>query len=191
MARNLPTPAALTLEVLGINRLWPDNPVNRNYRCRWIDPVTAALVDQPAGAFLMFPRSVWNLLGGFDERFGPVWFEDVDFCARIKAAGFSVFYDPEAVARHTGSHSVDGLSLEKRERYWYGNLLEYAAKHYRSVAFRTVCIAVVVGSLIRGLRGIPREGLKAPGVYGGIARLATGRFFRSREDISRSVPGRP
>ena len=33
MARNLPTPTTLIFEVLGINRLWPRNPVNWHYRC--------------------------------------------------------------------------------------------------------------------------------------------------------------
>src|SRR5437667_6354242 len=31
--RNLPTPMALALEVLLINRLWPTNPANWHYRC--------------------------------------------------------------------------------------------------------------------------------------------------------------
>ena len=99
--------------------------------------MTVARVDQPAGAFLMFSRIAWESVGGFDERFWPLWFEDVDFCARIKSAGFCTYYDPEGVAKHAGSHSIRALPLENRERYWYGSLLEYAEKHYRSSAFRT------------------------------------------------------
>jgi hypothetical protein len=49
----------------------------------------AAFVEQPAGAFFMFRRSAWLELGGFDENFWPVWFEDVDFCARLRSAGYS------------------------------------------------------------------------------------------------------
>jgi len=56
--------------------------------------MTLAHVDQPAGAFFMFRRSAWQQLGGFDERFWPVWFEDVDFCARLTAAGYSVALIP-------------------------------------------------------------------------------------------------
>src|SRR3954464_4044021 len=48
MARNLPTPAALIFEVLGINRLWPSNPVNWQYRCLGMDPMTPGPVEQPA-----------------------------------------------------------------------------------------------------------------------------------------------
>jgi hypothetical protein len=76
--RRLPTPAALAFEVLGLNRIWRRNPVNRRYRCLDLDLDTPADVEQPAGAFLMIRRDVWQELGGFDEQFHPVWFEDVD-----------------------------------------------------------------------------------------------------------------
>jgi N-acetylglucosaminyl-diphospho-decaprenol L-rhamnosyltransferase len=179
MARNLPSPAALTYEVLGINRIWPANPVNWNYRCLGLDHMTASLVDQPAGAFLMFSRAAWTNVGGFDERFFPIWFEDVDFCARLKAAGYLNYYTPAGIASHTGAHSIDHLRLENRERYWYGSLLEYAAKHYKPVAFKTTCVAVAFGAAFRAVRGFPHYKLKALEVYGGIVLLALSRAFQS------------
>ncbi len=180
MARNLPVPAALIFEILGINRIWPRNPVNWLYRCLGLDPVTPALVEQPAGAFLMFPRRVWEQLGGFDERFWPVWFEDVDFCARIRQAGFLVRYNPNAAAIHTGAHAVAGLSLEIRQRYWYGSLLEYVAKHYPPLTYRLVCGAVALGAICRAVAGWPRIGFKAVAVYGAVCRLALGQMITGR-----------
>jgi N-acetylglucosaminyl-diphospho-decaprenol L-rhamnosyltransferase len=179
MARNLPTPTALVFEVLGINRLWPRNPVNWHYRCLGVDPKAVSRVDQPAGAFLMFSRVAWETVGGFDERFRPIWFEDVDFCAAIKSAGYCTYYHPLGVAKHSGSHAIRPLALENRERYWYGSLLEYAAKHYRLSAFRTTCVAVAVGAVFRALWGFPRSRLKAFAVYGGIVGLALSRVFRT------------
>lgn len=181
MARNLPTPLTLIFEILGINRLYPGNSVNWHYRCRGCDPMTAAFIEQPAGAFLMFPRSVWSRVGGFDEQFHPLWFEDTDFCAKVKAAGLNAYYEPMAVAKHIGSHSIRALSLENRERYWYGSLLEYAAKHYRSGPFRAICAAVVTGSIFRIPREIPRVGVRSFTLYGRIAGLALSRFFRLRK----------
>src|SRR5580658_545651 len=191
MARSLPTPAALVFEVLGVNRIWPGNPVNWHYRCLGLDPMgseskNVSLVDQPAGAFLMFSRAVWETVGGFDERFRPIWFEDVDFCARLKTAGFRIFYHPSAVALHTGSHSIAPLPLENRERYWYGSLLKYAAKHYRSPAFRTVCLAVVAGAFFRAFLGFPRYRWRSFAVYGGIVGLALSRAFDRRRNIRAS-----
>lgn len=180
MARNLPTPAALILEVLGINRIWPENPVNWHYRCLGLDPMSVSRVEQPAGAFLLFSRAVWEKVGGFDERFWPIWFEDVDFCQRIKSAGFRVYYHPSGIATHTGGHSIGGLLLENRERYWYRSLLGYAAKHFSFPAFRTTCVAVAVGAVFRAVSGFPRNGYRALAVYSGIVRLALGRAFASR-----------
>lgn len=187
MARNLPTPGTLMFEVLGINRFWPRNPLNWHYRCLALGPMSTAQVDQPAGAFLMFSRTAWETVGGFDERFWPVWFEDVDFCARLKSAGFRTYYDPQGVAKHSGSHSVRTLPLENRERYWYGSLLGYAEKHYRSSAFRGVCGAVAGGALFRALAAFPRVGLKAFAVYGGVIGLAFDRLFKSRGGVRASV----
>jgi N-acetylglucosaminyl-diphospho-decaprenol L-rhamnosyltransferase len=189
MARNLPTPAALIFELLGINRLWPRNRVNWHYRCLGLNPSAAADVEQPAGAFLMFSRSAYEKVGGFDERFYPVWFEDVDFCAQLKEAGYRVRYTPEAVANHTGGHSIDTLPMEIRQRYWYGSLLEYAAKRYSPLAFRAVCFAVALGAGLRAvpalLRTIAGSGEVARGVnvvvvYGSVARIAFRRLFRKK-----------
>jgi N-acetylglucosaminyl-diphospho-decaprenol L-rhamnosyltransferase len=186
MARHLPTPAALVLEVLGVNRLWPRNPANWHYRCLGLDLMSPALVDQPAGAFLMFSRAVWEKLGGWDEQFRPIWFEDVDFCARLKSAGYCVYWHPAAVAKHSGSHSIDGLNMAKREQYWYGSLLRYAAKHHRSAAFRTICAAVVLGAVGRAVRGFPRNGFRIFAVYGSIVSLALAGLLARRKHSGES-----
>ncbi len=180
MARNLPTPASLIFEVLGVNHLWPSNPANWHYRCFALDHMTVAEVDQPAGAFLMFPRAVWEKLGGFAEDFWPIWFEDVDFCARLKLAGLKNYFCPTGVAKHVGAHSIDVLNLETREGYWYGSLLEYTARHFGSLAFRITCVAVVMGAFLRAVRAFPHFKFRALAVYGSIAGLALRRAFVSR-----------
>ena len=151
MVRQLPGPLDLILEVLLLNRMVPNNPLNRQYRGLQLNYNIRILVEQPAGAFLMVRRAVWEELGGFDESFFPLWFEDVDFCRRVKDRGYRLFYVPEARARHRGGHSISGLSVEKRRVYWYGSLLRYSAKHFRPLAFRALCLAVVAGSLLRSL----------------------------------------
>lgn len=184
MARNLPSATALTFEVLGINTLWPGNPANWHYRCLGLDPVTPGFVEQPAGAFLMFSRDIWERVGGFDERYWPLWFEDVDFCWKVKRAGKLVRYNPLAVAQHEGAHTAGALPLEIRERYWYGSLLEYAAGHYGSLVFRSICAATIFGAALRGVRGLPRYGFKAVAVYGAVCRLAFGRMLSPRARLS-------
>jgi len=175
--RRLPTPAALAFEVLLINRLWPGNPVNRHYRCYDFGLDKAARVEQPAGAFLMFRREVWERLGGFDEQFCPIWFEDVDFCKRLQDYGYCSYYEPAAVATHGGGHSIRKILLEKREIYWYGSLLKYCFKHFTWGRTRLLCLAVIVGSLLRMIVGIVvQRSFKPVGIHGRVVLLA-GRYL--------------
>jgi GT2 family glycosyltransferase len=149
VVRRFPTPLALAFEVLGVNRLWRGNPVNRRYRCFNLDHSQPADVEQPAGAFLMLRRDVWDRLGGLDERFFPFWFEDVDFCRRVAAAGLRIRYAPGAVASHAGGHSVRQAPWDVRKSAWNANLMRYARKHFGPLGARAVCAAVAAGCLLR------------------------------------------
>jgi GT2 family glycosyltransferase len=168
--RRFPTGAALALEVLGLNRLLPSNPVNRRYRYLDADLTQPADVEQPAGAFLMLRSDAWRRLGGFDTQFYPVWFEDVDYCKRARNAGLRIRYVPQVAACHQGGHSVRELPWDSREVYWYGSLLRYAAKHLTPWALRGVCAAVVWGSAVRAAAEVLRQkSLKPVVVYARIA----------------------
>jgi glycosyltransferase involved in cell wall biosynthesis len=57
-------------------------------------------VDYCSGAFLMTHRTVWNRLGGFDERYAPAYYEEVDYCMRLQEIGLRVVYEPSAVVDH-------------------------------------------------------------------------------------------
>ena len=178
MVRQLPTPSVLILEALLLNRFWPGNPINRRYREIGLDYTIRQEVEQPAGAFLMVRRAVWQELGGFDEGFFPLWFEDVDFCRRTRDHGYRLYYVPEAVAKHTGAHSISQLTVEMRQIYWYGSLLRYSAKHFHPVALRAVCLAVVAGSLLRMVGDVVRRrSLRPMAAYGKVAQLASRCFF--------------
>jgi len=173
MVRSLPTAVSLTLEVLLLNRLYRNNPANRRYRCLDWDGLSRGVVEQPAGAFLMVRREIWQDLGGFDEGFYPLWFEDVDFCRRLRDKGFSLYYMPEAVAIHTGGHSIPSLTVEMRRVYWYRSLLRYSSKHFHPFAFRMVCLAVVTGSFVRGFgEAVVHRSLKPIAAYGKVASFA-------------------
>ena len=150
-ARSLPTPTALAFEALGLNRIWQGNPVNRRFRLRSLDPGIESEVEQPAGAFLMLQRKALEAVGGLDEGFRPVWFEDVDLCRRLRDAGYTLRYTPRAVAQHLGGHAVRKLTLRLQLIAWYGGLLRYAKKHFSNAAYRRVRVAVLVGLALRKL----------------------------------------
>ena len=187
--RRLPTPASLAFEILGINRLWPRNPVNRRYRCLDVSLEEPAEAEQPAGAFLMIRRDIWEQLAGFDEAFHPVWFEEVDFLRRARDCGYKALYVPQAVARHEGGRSVEKLHPESRQVYWYASLLRYSAKHFPPGTFRGVCGVLLLGSVLRMLSGtVFQFSLSPVRVYGRVIRLACWRLFGGRVGGGGSAP---
>lgn len=171
--RRFPTPAALAFEALLLNRLWKRNPVNWHYRCYDLSLDQPNHVEQPAGALLLFRREAWQQAGGFDEAFAPLWFEDVDFCRRIHDLGWRLEYVPEVVARHEGGHSLQSVTFEARQVYWYANLLRYATKHFSRFSRRMVALAILLGSIPRLVMGIASRGVRGPVVaWWGVVRLA-------------------
>jgi len=152
--RRLPTPVALSYEALLVNQLWPRNPVNRRYRCLDADYSQPQEVEQPAGACLAVTRTMWNSLGGFDEQFFPVWFEDVDFCKRVRDNGGRIVYCPGARFKHSGAHSVGQLSFRARQIFWYGNMLFYAKKHFTRGQVRILRLAIIGGMLLRSVAAV-------------------------------------
>jgi N-acetylglucosaminyl-diphospho-decaprenol L-rhamnosyltransferase len=171
--RRLPTPATLIFELFGINRLWPSNPMNRRYRYLDRDLDLQGPVEQPAGAFLMTRRDVWNSLNGFDEDFHPVWFEDVDYCKRALQHKYQIQYVPSVQAVHQGAHSVGKIPEGCRAVYWCVSLTRYAAKHFRAAGYRAVCLAVVLSSFPRMVaRMIQDRSLQSVVTYRNIVRFA-------------------
>ena len=149
--RRVATLAPLACETLLVNQLWPRNPANRRYRCLDADYSRQQEVEQPAGACLAVSRTMWDKLGGFDEQFYPVWFEDVDLCKRLRDAGGHIFYCPEARFRHAGAHSVGQLSFRDRQLFWYGNMLRYARKHFSKGKVAILRLAIIKGMLLRSI----------------------------------------
>lgn len=68
----------------------PDSPAVRVWRS--LNAIT--------GASLMVRHDLWEKLGGFDNRYAPGAFEDVDFCLGVKKLKQEVVYEPKAVWYH-------------------------------------------------------------------------------------------
>lgn len=71
-------------------------------------------VDYCSGAFLMLPRSLFELLGRFDAAFEPAYYEETDLCMRIRQAGLRIGYEPKVRLSHFefGSSATSQSALE-------------------------------------------------------------------------------
>ena len=104
-ARMFPTLRDEFFTLAGLAARHPTSRLFGRLDRRWADPEQAALVDWIPGAFVFIPAAVWARLGGFDERFF-MYYEEVDLCRRLQAAGLQVHYWPELKATHIGGASA-------------------------------------------------------------------------------------
>ena len=64
---------------------------------------SVAEVDGGIGCCMMFRREAALELGGYDERWAPVWFDDLDLTMCMRREGLKVFYLPDVrVLHHVG-----------------------------------------------------------------------------------------
>jgi GT2 family glycosyltransferase len=121
-----------------------------------------ATIGQPAAAALALRRAVFERLGGFDERFAPAWFEDVDLARRLADAGERLLYWPAATFRHRIGSSLPALGYGNFLRAYDRNLARYLRLHHGrgwELAFR---LLVPIGALAR-LAALPlRRPRRAP-----------------------------
>jgi GT2 family glycosyltransferase len=57
-------------------------------------------VDYVSAALMATPRDLFAALGGFDLDYAPGYYEDTDYCFRLREQGLHVYYQPEAVVVH-------------------------------------------------------------------------------------------
>ena len=57
-------------------------------------------MDYCSAALLATPRELFERLGGFDPDYAPAYYEDTDYCFKVRAAGRHVYYQPEAAVIH-------------------------------------------------------------------------------------------
>ena len=143
--RELPTVLSVLTDVLGLQELLRFIPgkAPAQMKTGWLPSSV-----QPAAAYWMIRRRAWSDLGGFDERFWPAWFEDVDFCKRLESSRWKVFFDERARAVHIGGVSVGRLGHRLFTRVFYRNLLRYLKKHH-PYRFLLLWLPIQFGSLLR------------------------------------------
>lgn len=69
-----------------------------HFRAPW--DVRTAEVDAGIGCCMLYARDLWSELGGYDTRFWPVWFEDLDLSLSVRRLGLKVFAMPQVKVLH-------------------------------------------------------------------------------------------
>lgn len=147
LPRQLPTVGSLIRENLGIRSRSPERIAQEPYE-----------IEQAAAAALLVRRSAYDEVGGFDNRFHPAWYEDVDFCRQLKFAGWQIYFDPEARFLHEGGYSAQALGASAFAVAYYRNQLRYVHKHMNGAAALAVRCSIVAGMAARTIAAPARAG---------------------------------
>ena len=152
--------------------------------------VPEALVEREVctacAAAAWYRRDAWQVAGGFDERFF-CYVEDVDLGVRLRLAGGTCWYVPDAVVSHVGS-AVTGVDSPFAIYHGHRNLTWMVAKDMpASLLWRS--LPAHVGASIAGVLWFARRGRLAPYLRAkrdGVAGLPA--MWRSRDAVRRATP---
>ena len=127
--RSFPNPANALLRFSGLAKLFPKSRWASAYNLTFLPEDRESDVDAVSGAFTMVRRTAVDKVGLLDESFF-MYGEDLDWCYRVKHAGYRVVYYPAAVCHHyKGSSS-------RRAPYralfaFHSAMWIFYSKHYR------------------------------------------------------------
>jgi len=113
-----------------LTRLFPRNHYSRRYLLSDWDHASVRPVDWLSGACLVVRRAAIDAVGPMDEAYF-MFNEDVDWCRRMRAAGWDVVYIPDAVVRHdigASRRKVPAKLIIERHR----GMIHYFHKHHPS-----------------------------------------------------------
>jgi len=132
-----------------------------------------------SGCGLLVHRDCWRQLGGFDPRFF-LYYEDVDFCRRARAAGWSVWFEPALRLIH--ARPLHTREVRARLRLLTRHaLLSYAEKHWPAWEFRAVTAMVWLEAVVRERRSRQRDSELSARLFRRLRGLATD-FWCGRSD---------
>ncbi|MFM9328681.1 glycosyltransferase family 2 protein [Paenibacillus mesotrionivorans] len=159
--RGFPTPSASFYYAFGFSKLFPNVPRFNQYQLGYLDPDESYPVDCLVGAFMMVRREVIDQVGGLDEEFF-MYGEDIDWCYRIKQAGWEIYYYPKtSITHYKGASSRRKpfkIVYEFHRAMWL-----FHRKHYKKKYLPLVNGLVYLGIGIKLLMALIKNGMKRLG----------------------------
>jgi hypothetical protein len=162
--RDLPSVWSVFVDMSRLYRL--GRPARYAQRAR--DYQAVRQVGEISGAALLVSREVCERVGVLDPNFFA-FYEDVDWCQRIGAAGYHVYYVPAARVRHhwhSTSRAVGALSY----RAGQDSLRYYFAKHHGRLAEASIQVLLAARELVGLAAAVPRRQAQAWQFHAGMLR---------------------
>ena len=108
-------------------RLAPHSACFNGYYQGHLSPDAVQQVPVLTGAFLMLRRTIYEEVGGLDERYF-MYGEDIDLCYTIERAGYHNYYLPTPVLHYKGESEIAADRVRYEESF-YGAMRLFYLKH--------------------------------------------------------------
>ena len=128
--RAFPSPMTSLYKLSGLARFFPHSKIFAKYHLGYLSENENHEIDVLAGAFMMVPKKILDIVDGFDEDFF-MYGEDIDLSFRIQEAGFKNFYFAESSIIHFKGESTKKGSLNYVKMF-YKAMSVFVKKHYGS-----------------------------------------------------------
>ena len=115
--RHFPTYGILCTKFFRLDKIFYKTKIFGKYNYTYLDKDKVAYVDSVSGCCMMFRKNILSRIGVFDERFF-LYFEDTDFCLRVKEKGYKIVYVPETKIIHFKSRSFINSSINKNLEFF-------------------------------------------------------------------------
>ncbi|MGI8906041.1 MAG: glycosyltransferase family 2 protein [Candidatus Sumerlaeaceae bacterium] len=148
-----------------ITKLFPRNRFSQQYLMTGIGHGKTMEVDWVIGACLMTRRAVVEQVGLLDEEFF-MYAEDVDWCYRMRLAGWAIVYVPEAQVLH--HYEKSAVKMPYRMNFQrHRSMWRFYMKHY-SRGIMLLDVATFIGIVTRFVLMLTRNAVHS--AFGGEKR---------------------
>lgn len=157
-AHRIPSPLG---ELAGAARLGPLSRLLHRHAVSPPQRDEAHECDWVSGASMIVRRQVLEQIGPMDEGYF-LYFEEVDFCCRARAAGWSVWYVPESRVLHLeGASTGIRVTAKRRAAYWYDSRRRFFVTHHGVGGLLLADLLWAAGRLaflLRAALGLAKQG---------------------------------
>ncbi len=155
--RSFPTPWVAFTKLVGLSRLFPKNRYLGRYNLTYLNPDEVTEVEAISGSFMMVRRNLVDEVGLLDESFF-LYGEDLDWCYRIRKAGWKIYYVPATQIVH-----YKGASSKKAQfdtlLLFYRAMLLFVRKHFRGKYLFLPQWFLIIGIRVRATISFIQGGL--------------------------------
>lgn len=127
--RGFPTPIGALAHFTGIGRSKRAGEALNQYRAPELAEDDSGTVDAVNGAFMLIRRSALAQVGAFDERYW-MYMEDLDLCYRFARAGWTTWYEADALVKHVKSGTAGPDRSARLTVAFHHGMYRFYRDHY-------------------------------------------------------------